>query len=159
MTLDPQFIDPLRTKVDDLVALYLRQQYNRGLVVGILRKGQQHIFGYGKLATEDAKSPDGDTLFEIGSITKVFTANLLADMIGREEVRLDDPVQKYLPAEVHMPTLRGKEITLYHLSTHTSSLPRLPGNLGATIKDEQNPYANYTRENLYQYLSRCRLWR
>ena len=67
---------------------------------------------------------DGDTLFEIGSITKVFTALLLQDMIERGEMKLDDPVQKYLPNSVKMPTYQGKEITLLHLATHTSGLPR-----------------------------------
>ena len=71
---------------------------------------------------------DGDTVFEIGSITKVFTALLLQDMVERGEMKLDDPVQKYLPASVHMPTYKGKPITLLHLATHTSSLPKV-GNI------------------------------
>jgi serine-type D-Ala-D-Ala carboxypeptidase/endopeptidase len=70
---------------------------------------------------------DGDTIFEIGSISKVFTSLLLADMVNRKEVTLDDPAAKYLPENVKLPERSGKSITLLDLSTHTSGLPRLPG--------------------------------
>jgi CubicO group peptidase (beta-lactamase class C family) len=58
-----------------------------------------------------------------------------------------------------MPTYRGHEITLFHLATHTSSLPRLPRNLWTTVTDQKNPYANYRVEDLYKFLSGYRLWR
>jgi len=67
---------------------------------------------------------DGNTVFEIGSITKVFTGTLLGDMANRGEVRPDDPVTKYLPPTVRMPSRNGKVITLAHLASHHSGLPR-----------------------------------
>ncbi len=88
---------------------------------------------------------DGDTIFEIGSITKVFTSLVLADMVNRKEVALDDPAAKYLPENVRMPERNGKSITLLDLSTHSSGLPPLPGNL--------KPEAEYSVEDLYQFLS------
>ena len=67
--------------------------------------------------------PDGPrSIFEIGSITKVFTATLLAEMAREGLVALDDPVQKWLPEGVRMPS-RGREITLEDLSTHRSGPP------------------------------------
>ena len=75
-----------------------------------------------------ARPVDGDTIFEIGSVTKTFTSLLLADMVNRKEVALDDPAAKYLPEHVRMPERGGKSITLLDLSTHHSGLPRLPGN-------------------------------
>ena len=96
-------------------------------------------------------------MFEIGSVTKVFTALLLADMVRRGEVALDDPVAKYLPAEVKVPTRAGRSITLLDLATHTSALPRLPDNFQP--KDPTNPYADYSVEQLYQFISSYQLTR
>jgi len=100
---------------------------------------------------------DADTVFEIGSITKVFTALLLQDMVDHGEVKLDDPISRYLPASVKAPSRDGKEITLLDLATQHSGLPRLPENLSP--KDGANPYADYTVEQLYQFLSGYKLTR
>ena len=82
------------------------------------------------------------SIFEIGSITKVFTATLLAEMAREGLVASDDPVQKWLPEGVRMPS-RGREITLEDLSTHRSGLPRLPKGLllSALTRDRGDPYA------------------
>src|SRR5262249_5931730 len=100
---------------------------------------------------------NGDSVFEIGSVTKVFTAILLADMVERGEVSLNDPISKYLPESVKTPTRDGKEITLRDLSTQTSGLPRMPNNLSP--KDAQNPYADYSVEQMYAFLSNYTLTR
>src|SRR5262245_59424630 len=80
-------------------------------------------------------------------------------MVLRGEVALDDPAQKYLPSTLQMPTWRAEEITLFHLATHTSSLPRLPANLWKTMKDPANPYANYSVSDMYEFLSGYKLTR
>ncbi len=76
--------------------------------------------------------PDGpvgpDTLFEIGSLTKVFTALVLADAVSRGEVGLDDAANRHLPATLQLPERNGRAITLTDLATHTSGLPKLPAN-------------------------------
>jgi serine-type D-Ala-D-Ala carboxypeptidase/endopeptidase len=95
-----------------------------GLVVGIVDEHGPRVVSAGKLDNGTDREVDGDTLFEIGSITKIFTALLLQDMLERGEMKLDDPVQTYLPAAVKLPTWQGKPITLLHLATHTSGLPR-----------------------------------
>ena len=100
-------------------------------------------------------APDAGTVFEIGSITKVFTAALLAEMAGREEVRLNQPVAELLPPGVRIPSYRGRAITLAHLAEHTAALPRLPRNFWATVTDLKNPYRDYQVVHLYEYLSRA----
>jgi D-alanyl-D-alanine-carboxypeptidase/D-alanyl-D-alanine-endopeptidase len=122
-----------------------------GIVVGIVSPKGRRIIAYGSLAKNDKRAPDGDTVFEIGSMTKVFTSLVLMDMAQHGEVSLDDPVAKYLPATVHVPERGGKKITLRDLSTQTSGLPRMPDNFHP--KDPGNPYADYTVEQLYQFLS------
>jgi len=128
-----------------------------GIVVGIVDEHGSSIVSCGKMDNGTDQPVNGDTLFEIGSFTKTFTTLLLQDMIERGEMKLDDPVAKYLPKSVKMPTRNGKEITLLQLATHTSGLPVIPDNLDPTRAD--NPYADYTVEKLYAFLSRYKLTR
>ena len=121
-----------------------------GIVVGVIEPAGRRIVTYGKASTAAPMALDGDTLFEIGSMSKVFTSLLLAEAVERGEMALTDPIAKYLPAGVKVPE-RGRAITLQDLSTHTSGLPRLPGNMNP--KDPENPYADYSVEQLYQFLS------
>ena len=143
----------LRREADELAGGYLRSPGNVGLVVGLLVRDECLCLGYGKVDQGSALPPDAGTVFEIGSITKVFTAALLAEMAGRGEVRLDRPVAELLPPGVRVPSYRGRAITPAHLAEHTSALPRLPGNLLATATDMKNPYRDYRVTHLHEYLS------
>src|SRR5436190_2949681 len=95
-----------------------------GTAIGLTDEHGTRVVCHGKMDNGTDGEVDGDTLFGIGSITKVFTALLLQDMVERGEMKLEDAVQKYLPESVKVPTYQGKEITLLHLATHTSGLPR-----------------------------------
>jgi len=134
-----------------------QQHQSVGIVVGVIEAGGRRIVAHGSLAKDDRRPLDGGTVFEIGSMTKVFTSLLLADMVSRGEVALTDPVAKYLPAEVKVPERGGVKITLQHLAMHTSALSRLPSNLNP--KDANNPYADYTVQQLYEFLSSAELAR
>ncbi len=127
------------------------QRQAAGIVVGVVEPNGRRVVPYGTLAQGDPATVDADTIFEIGSVTKVFTSLLLADMVNGNEVALDDAAAKYLPGHVTMPERSGKAITLLDLSTHTSGLPRLPANL--KLNDPANPYAAYTVDDMYQFLS------
>ena len=122
-----------------------------GVVAGVIGAEGRVVVGYGRLSTDDPTQPGGDTVFEIGSITKVFTSTLLADLVSREELGLDTTVQSLLGDQMRMPARNGAEITLGHLATHSSGLPRLPDNFDP--EDPANPYADYTVEDLYAFLS------
>jgi serine-type D-Ala-D-Ala carboxypeptidase/endopeptidase len=128
-----------------------------GIVVGMIDAQGPRVVSYGQIDTNAPKPPGPDTVYEIGSITKVFTSLLLADMVKKGEVSLDDPVSKYLPKSVKMPSRNGKEITLVELATHTSGLPVMPSNLNPANTD--NPYADYTVEDMYAFLSSYQLKR
>jgi CubicO group peptidase (beta-lactamase class C family) len=119
----------------------------RGIVVGMLdADGKRRVVAVGVSA---------DRVFEIGSITKTFTTTVLATMVADGSVRLDDPVAKYLPASVRVPARTGRQITLLDLATQSSGLPRLPANLAP--RDAANPYADYTVEQMYAFLSTYQL--
>jgi serine-type D-Ala-D-Ala carboxypeptidase/endopeptidase len=124
----------------------LERQKAPAIVVGVVEPGGHRVISRGRA--------NGDTIFEIGSVTKVFTAMLLEDAVARNEVALADPIAKYLPPEVRAPQRNGKVITLEQLARHTSGLPRLP-NLNP--RDLENPYADYTVEQLYAFLSTLEL--
>jgi serine-type D-Ala-D-Ala carboxypeptidase/endopeptidase len=126
-----------------------QQKQAVGIVVGVIEPNGRRVVAYGNLANGDPRTLDADTIFEIGSVSKVFTSLLLADMVNRKEVTLDDPAAKYLPENVKMPERGGKSITLLDLSTHSSGLPGLPGNLKLTA----NTNADYSVDDLYQFLS------
>jgi len=126
-----------------------------GIVAGIVGPAGRRVVAYGRPGADDARPLNGDTVFEIGSTTKVFTSLLLADMVRRGEVALTDPVAKFLPNTVKIPERGGRVITLQDLATHTSGLPRLPTNIAP--KDPRNPYADYSVPQLYQFLSSYQL--
>jgi len=137
-------------EIRDMLVQFVDVQHKaNAIVVGVIDKHGQEIISYGKFDSTDPRVPDGETIFEIGSVTKVFTALLLCDMALRGEVNLTDPVSKYLPASVHVPTRNGKQITLLDLATHYSGLPRMPNNY--------NP--EYSAEQTYEFLSNYTLTR
>jgi D-alanyl-D-alanine-carboxypeptidase/D-alanyl-D-alanine-endopeptidase len=131
--------DEVRRILSDRI---VRDRQALGIVAGVIDERGRRVVAQGDVQP--------DSLFEIGSITKVFTALLLADMVERGEVALGDPVSKYLPEGVKVPQRGGRVITLEHLATHMSGLPRVPTNISP--KNLLNPYAGYTAERLYEFL-------
>jgi CubicO group peptidase (beta-lactamase class C family) len=146
--------------VDRLAERAMRSGRRIGLVVGCLAGGEQRVVGYGRLRMETRDTPDGGTIFEIGSITKVFTGLLLADLAEEGMVGLDDPLASYLPSSVRVPTRGDRQITLGDLASHAGGLPRDPkGTLGRWLGDRRNPYAGLSVEELYAGLGRTKLRR
>ncbi|HSV02762.1 MAG TPA: serine hydrolase [Phenylobacterium sp.] len=126
-------------------------------VVGVVEAKGRRFVSYGPRMKGVPGQVGPDTIFEIGSMTKVFTSLLLAIAVQKGEVSLDEPIQKLLPPSVHAPERNGRQITLIDLATHTSGLPRLPTNFKP--KDPLNPYADYTVEDLYAFLTSYQLGR
>ena len=126
-----------------------------GLVAVVFDGSRRIDAACGHADSADNRVLDADTVFEIGSITKVFTALLLADMVLRGEVAASDPVAKYLPDKVRVPYFESTPITLLDLATYTSGLPRMPGNFAP--RDPKNPYADYSVEQLYDFISNYKL--
>ena len=128
-----------------------------GIVVGIVSPGGEAYYSQGVLEFGKAGRVDEDTIFEIGSITKAFTGILLADMARRGEVKLDDPVAKYLPAEAAPPREGERQITLLDLAMQRSGLPPMPDNLAPA--DPADPYVDYGADRLFAYLPTAKLAR
>ncbi|MEN2792167.1 serine hydrolase [Sphingomonas oligophenolica] len=145
---------PDTAAIDSLIDQRIAGRSGAGIVIGVTDSAGHRVTG--RVATR-ATAFDGNTLFEIGSMSKVFTALLLADMVERGEVALDDPAEKYLPAGAKMPMRGGRKITLEDLATHRSGLPRLPDNL--SFRDPTNPYADYREADLLDFLGHYELTR
>ena len=138
----------------DAIQAFLRENLtNAGMVIGLVDERSSRVLAAGKLDNGTLQDVNGDTVFEIGSVTKTFTTLLLQDMVERDEVKLDDPVAKYLPESVKVPARDGKQITLLNLATHTAGLPRDPSNLTPTRGLPENAFADYNVEKLYAFLS------
>ncbi|MEV0123648.1 serine hydrolase domain-containing protein [Streptomyces sp. NPDC050703] len=127
------------------------------VALAVRRGPERALLATGRTMTRGGSAAGPDTRFEIGSLTKTFTALLLAEMVARGEVAYDDPIDRYLPGGA-APLPRGSPITLGHLATHTSGLPRLPRGflLGGASGYFSNPYAHRSRADLWRALARTR---
>lgn len=129
------------------------QHKSLGMIAGTISPGGRRLVAWGRWAANDTRAIDGDTVFEVGSVTKIFTTLVLADMVRRGEVALSDPVVKYLPANVHVPQRNGQAITLLDLATQASGLPFFPTDvpLADPVKATEL-IAAYSVDHLYQWL-------
>jgi CubicO group peptidase (beta-lactamase class C family) len=146
---------PPDAEIDKLIAARNAPRPGQAIVVGVLGPEGRRIVAGG---TGAGAKVDRSTLFEIGSITKVFTALILADMVNKREVSLDDPAAKYVPPGHRIPERGGRKITLRDLSTHRSGLPRMPDDIGA-LTDPDGPFTDYTEAKLLAFLDRYQLTR
>lgn len=136
-------------RIDSIVNSHLDEEYNVGAVVGIVDKDSVDFRSYGVVKIGETSPPSKDTLFEIGSISKVFTGILLASLVEDGTVSLDDPISKFIP---ELPTTAfTSNITLLELSTHTSGLPSLP--IPFEPANLLVPYADYSEEMMMSFLS------
>jgi CubicO group peptidase (beta-lactamase class C family) len=148
---------PADSIVQAIVTERVASGRSTGIVVGLLEQdGRVRVFAQNERQHGEPVF-DARTVFEIGSITKVFTTSVLAVMVASGEVKLEDPVAKYLPSGAHMPSRNGKQITLQDLATQTSGLPRMPSNFRPA--NQANPYADYTAEQLFAFVSGYELTR
>lgn len=149
------FASPAQIVISDQLKANIKQRVDSkssmGIVVGVVDEGGVRYFSYGVKSLKSSDPVDEHSVFEIGSISKTFTGILLADKVLKEEMKLDDPLQKYLPQDVTAPTRNGGVITLVNMSNHTSSLPRMPNNFAPA--NLNNPFADYNERLMYDFLT------
>jgi len=145
-------------KVKEFILSNVVNKSKAALVVGFIDPNGTKVYSFGNISKENNIPVNENTIFDIGSITKTFTTLLLADMVKQGLVNLNDPIEKYLPANVKVPQYNGTKITLADLATHTSGLPEWPSNIWLNNK-VGNINSNYTESMLYQALSNTTLTR
>ncbi|MCA9428008.1 MAG: beta-lactamase family protein, partial [Candidatus Omnitrophica bacterium] len=153
------------SQLAEIVTQTVEREFDRnahvGMIVGAVADGEEILLGFGNRRVGESEPVDADTVFEIGSISKTFTGILLAKRVENGDLNLDDPIVDLLP-EGWKLSKAAQGITLRHLTTHTSGLPRLPPNLlGLTTVFKPlfggDPYRHYTEENLREALETVEL--
>ena len=147
-SMPPLAVADLKSVLNKDIAVALRSgalasSTHTGVTIGVVQHGIRQIFTYGAVKS--------DSVFEIGSISKTFTALILAQMVEQNLVRLDEPVRELLPPKIVAKPV-GTEITLLDLSDQHSGLPRMPDNFARA--DPNNPYADYNAKLLYAFLAK-----
>ena len=144
---------PASASGDSVVAALAGGLVERGACTGVAvatdHSGKQDFYAYGEVARGTGRLPTPATEFEIGSITKVFTTTLLALYAHRQAIKLDAPLQNYVPPGITVPSFLGRQITLVDLATHTSGLPRQPHMQGDS----------YSSAEMFTFLASYRLTR
>jgi serine-type D-Ala-D-Ala carboxypeptidase/endopeptidase len=162
--------DEIKALLNDLVD---KNKTNAAIAIGFVDPNGTQFYGHGKLSNSSNATVDQNTIFAIGSNTKVFTTIILADMVNKGLIKLDDPIEKYLPSNITVPQYKGHKITIEDLATHTSGLPEFPDNYCPSFnsakivvhdtvqyrKDLMNCAKDYTFDQFYHGLSNTTLSR
>lgn len=148
---------PISEEVKRSIRHRVESGENQGIVLGLIDEQGVHYFSYGLKSLNSRDSVNEHSVFEIGSISKTFTGIILADLVLKGELFLNDPLQKLLPDGVTAPTRNGASIRLVHMSNHTSGLPRMPDNFRSA--NPGNPYIDYSEKQLYDFINGHKLRR
>ncbi len=141
-TLPPTVVEAIEKRVAN--------DYTPSIAVALIDPSGTYFFNFGKTAS-DGLPVDENTIYEIGSISKVFTGILLAQQTLDGDLTVETPVNDLLPDDINVPVKGEQEITLGHLTDHTSGLPRMPSNF--TPANPLNPYADYSVDQMYEFIS------
>lgn len=141
---------PHEAKITALVQPYLTHRKVHAVSVGVISDGHVWKKSFGTLTADSPDVPDEKTLYEIGSISKVFTSLLLAAAVESGRLKLDDPISSVMTELREKNPTVGNAITFRHLSHHVSGLPVIPANFAPA--DSTNPFARYDRRLLTEYL-------
>lgn len=121
-----------------------------GFVIGVVDGDSVFKFGFGRADRHYPARPTPDMVFELGGLTHAFTATMIAKLELVGKIQLNKPINTYLTQNQRFEY--GNFITIRQLLTHTSRLPKLPDNLGSEERDIEQPYADYSKENLFAFL-------
>lgn len=152
LTTDNRLRSPFDRTLDSLVRVHARQHLTIGMSIGLIRHDSLFVYNYGETSRTNGQLPTDSTRYEIGSISKTFTATLLAAMVRQKQVGLDDPINRYLPGFIPILQRDGAVVTMRMLANHTSGLPRLPRNLDNIGSPPDNPYQAYDDKALFACL-------
>lgn len=144
--------------VDSIARAYLGQGGTEGMSIGILKDGQTYYYGYGYADKEKKNIPSANTIFELGSISKTFTATIAALAIGEGKIKLDDPVNKYLPDSIPSLQYNNRAVTIRDLLNHTSAFPRMPADFQDGRVDERGIII-YPVDKFFSWLKNLKLTR
>ncbi|HCT31182.1 MAG TPA: hypothetical protein DIW31_10740 [Bacteroidales bacterium] len=144
-------VTDLDKSINKIVAPYAKIYTTAGVSIGIFKNNQTSFYGYGETKKGNEVIPDSETMYEIGSITKTFTALLTVDYLLTNSLTLETPINSFLPLAIPPLQYNGNSIMVKHLLNHTSGLPRLPEDFQEGM-NPNNPYKHYDSLKVYNYL-------
>ncbi len=141
--------------ITDRIIIYdteidLKKGGTPGLIAGLIDGDSTYIVDYGSTNLDSMVRITENTVFEIGSLSKVFTMSLLSVLVHEGLLNLDDPVNKWVP-EDYMNRKIGDELKVSDLVNHTAGFPRLPKDFGLKQSNPDDPYSDYTKDDLLTY--------
>jgi D-alanyl-D-alanine-carboxypeptidase/D-alanyl-D-alanine-endopeptidase len=140
----------LPAEVVETIKKRIEEGVTPSIALAIIDSSSIQYFNFGKTA-EDGKEVDENTIYEIGSISKVFTAIILAQQVQNGELELEDEINNFLPDDIKVPVMGDRDITFGNLTDHTSGLPRMPDNFNPA--NPNNPFADYSVDQMYEFIS------
>jgi CubicO group peptidase (beta-lactamase class C family) len=151
----PLFGQDLKPQIDSISAIHFKDKINSGLSIGIIQKGIQSQFHFGGKYTNQINDIDSVTLYEIGSVTKLYTAFILASLEAENKISRFDLLSKFLPKSVTVGKKWNTKIRLVDLATHTSGLPAFDNTkslMNFKGFDENNPYGLFSEDFMLSIL-------
>jgi serine-type D-Ala-D-Ala carboxypeptidase/endopeptidase len=142
--------DPIADRISERIAPLESKLGSAALVIGVLIDGEKRIVARGRVRDDDARPPDGDTVFTVGSITELFSGLVFADLVSTGQIDAGIPARELLPAGASLAERGEREITLLDLASHTSGLPPLPDNF--IEHNRESSVAAYTPAMMYAAL-------
>ncbi len=149
-TVSAQSQDKLEKELNRIIAFDAQIDFEAipGMVIGIIQGDSTYIYGYGSLSKEQDIIPSDNAIFELGGITKVYTASLVELLVEEGLMSYEASLNEYLPKAI----INDKsDISLLEAITHTGGFPRLPHGIGKREREANNPYAYYAKSDLYEF--------
>ncbi|KAA2283500.1 serine hydrolase domain-containing protein [Candidatus Nitrosocosmicus agrestis] len=148
--------DKLEPAIKEFIINKVLNKSKSSMVIGFIDPNGTKVYSFGNISDTNNAPVDGNTIYDIDSLTKTFTTLALANMVKDGIVNLDDPIEKFLPTNVSAPQFNGFDITLADLATHTSGLPYMPSNIWVNETAGEINSA-YSISDLYEGLSNTTL--
>lgn len=143
--------------VDALVQKHRNALNTVGMTVGIWKDGKSSIYGYGEIKKGSNEVPDAHTFFEIGSITKTFTATAMVQWLSEKGLSVESPIQAFLPSSIPTLSKGGIAVNFKQILNHSSGIAYFPSNLNLLLNDDSRELARYSEAKLFDYLEKGKL--
>lgn len=119
------FTQEVINQIDSIIKVNAILNPKVGISVGFIQNSEDHLFNYGNISYNDSTKVTEGSIFEIGSITKLFTAHLIAQQVEFGKIELDDTIDGYLPSFFMLNENIQNTIKISDLASHQSGLPDL----------------------------------
>lgn len=160
VTTDNPMASDMDRSIDQNFRAYIENTRHIGLSIALIDGAKTSFYNYGETNKGNKTLPTENSLYEIGSITKTFTAEVATKLMLDNNISADTPINHLLPADFKQMSFQGQKIELKHLFDHTSGLPRVPDDFESYEGFEiSNPYGNYDYEKLLNFLNNYSLTR